>query len=291
MRYVTFQIGHKTSAGVVIGQFVYDLAQAFFRVFKRPYKFPDLLPFLQAGLHEKIHDVDLGRLKEDRLVAYPLKEVRLRAPLLRPPKIICIGLNYKDHAEEQKKEPPAAPLIFSKASNAVIGDEDEIRIPRGISEKVDHEVELAVVIGKEAWQVPKDEALDHVFGYTIMNDVTARDLQQGDKQWFRGKSCATFAPLGPAIVTPDEIKVEDVGLTLTVNGDIRQAGSTKSLIFGVPALIEYISKCIALEVGDVIATGTPAGVGVFRNPPVFLKAGDRVVATIEGIGTLSNTVI
>jgi 2-keto-4-pentenoate hydratase/2-oxohepta-3-ene-1,7-dioic acid hydratase in catechol pathway len=291
MRYVTFQIGHKTTAGVVIGQFAYDLAQACFKTFKRPFKFPDLLSFLQAGMHEKVREVEFGRLKEDRLVAYPLREVRICAPIARPPKIICIGLNYRDHAAEQKKEPPSAPLLFSKASNAVIGDGDEIRIPKGVSEKVDHEVELGVVIGKEAWQVSKEDALDHVFGYTIVNDVTARDLQQGDKQWFRGKSCATFAPLGPAIVTPDEIKAEDVGLSLTVNGEVRQTGTTRDLIFGVPALVEYISRCIALEVGDVIATGTPSGVGVFRNPPVFLKPGDTVVATVEGIGSLTNPVV
>jgi 2-keto-4-pentenoate hydratase/2-oxohepta-3-ene-1,7-dioic acid hydratase in catechol pathway len=291
MRYVTFQIGHKTTAGVVIGHFAYDLAQAFFRVFKRPFKWPDLLAYLQADGPAKISEVDFGRLKEDRLVCYPLKEVRLKAPILRPPKIICIGLNYRDHAIEQKKEPPSAPLLFAKAPNAVVGDGDDIRIPRGISEKVDHEVELAVVIGREGFQVPKASALDHVFGYTIMNDVTARDLQQNDKQWFRGKSCATFAPLGPAILTPDEVDVKDAGLTLTVNGDVRQAGTTKDLIFGIPALIEYITQCIALEVGDVIATGTPAGVGVFRNPPVFLKPGDKVVATIAGIGSLSNLVV
>ena len=291
MRYVTFQIGHKTTAGVVIGQCAYDLAQAFFRVFKRPFKWPDLLSYLQTDWPAKISEIDFGRLKEDRLVCCPLKEVRIKAPILRPPKIICIGLNYRDHALEQKKEPPAAPLLFAKAPNAVIGDGDDIRIPNGISEKVDHEVELAVVSGREAFQVSKTSALDHVFGYTVMNDVTARDLQQNDKQWFRGKSCATFAPLGPAILTPEEIDVKDVGLTLTVNGDVRQAGSTKDLIFDIPALIEYITKCIALEVGDVIATGTPAGVGVFRNPPIFLKPGDKVVATIAGIGSLTNRVV
>ncbi len=290
MRFVTYRHGHKTSAGVVRGQNVYDLAQAYFKQFRRPYKFPTLLEFLQSGLVEKVGDVDFNTMHSDRLVCIPLKEIRFAAPIPRPPKIVCVGLNYRDHAAEQKKEAPAAPLLFAKAPNAVVGDGDEIAIPYGISEKVDYEVELGVVIGRDGFKITPADALKHVFGYTVFNDVTARDIQQSDKQWFRAKSFATFAPMGPAIVTPEEIDAKNAALDLTVNGEKRQKGSTSDMIFDVAALIVYMSACFPLEVGDVIATGTPAGVGVFRNPPVFLRAGDRVAATVAGIGTITNLV-
>ncbi|HTF57127.1 MAG TPA: fumarylacetoacetate hydrolase family protein [Planctomycetota bacterium] len=193
----------------------------------------------------------------------------------------------RDGAEER---PPAAPLLFAKAPNVVIGDGDAIRIPTGLSEKVDYEVELGVVIGRTAFRVKRAEALAHVFGYTVFNDVTARDVQQGDKQWFRGKSFDTFAPMGPVIVSADELKPDRLTLELILNGRQAQKGSTADMIFDVPAIIEYASACFPLEIGDVIATGTPSGVGVFRTPPVFLKKGDEVAARIEGIGTLRNPV-
>ena len=290
MKFGTYQLGHKTSACAILGTHVYDLAQAFFKHYRRPYKFVDLLAFLQADGPEKLADVELGRMKEDRTVALPLREVRLRAPILRPPKIVCVGLNYRDHAAEQKKEPPSAPLLFAKAANVVIGDGDAIRIPAGISDKVDYEVELGVVIGRGGSRISRAEALTHVFGYTVFNDVTARDIQQGDKQWFRGKSFDTFAPMGPMIVGADELKPDRLSIELHVNSKRQQNGSTADMIFDVGAIIEYASACFPLEVGDVIATGTPSGVGVFRTPPVFLKKGDLVEARIEGIGTLRNPV-
>ena len=290
MKFGTYQLGHKTSACAILGTHIYDLAQAFFRHYRRPYKFADLLAFLQADGLEKLVDIELGRMKEDRTVSMPLKEVRLRAPLLRPTKIICVGLNYRDHAAEQKKEPPAAPLLFMKAPNIVIGDGDAIRIPTGISEKVDYEVELGVVIGRPGFRISKSEALAHVFGYTVFNDVTARDIQQGDKQWFRGKSFDTFAPMGPMIVGADELKPDRLSIELHVNSKRVQNGTTADMIFDVASIIEYASACFPLEAGDVIATGTPSGVGVFRTPPVFLKRGDEVEARIEGIGTLRNPV-
>ncbi len=290
MKFGTYQLGHKTSACAILGAYAYDLAQAYFRHYRRPFKFVDLLAFLQADGLEKLAEVELGRMKEDRTVCLPLKEVRLRAPLLRPPKIVCVGLNYRDHAMEQKKEPPAAPLLFAKAPNVVIGDGDAIRIPAGISDKVDYEIELGVVIGRPAFQVKRSEALSHVFGYTVFNDVTARDIQQGDKQWFRGKSFATFAPMGPLVAGADELKPDRLALELHVNSRRQQHGSTADMIFDVPAIIEYASACFPLEVGDVLATGTPSGVGVFRTPPTFLKPGDVVEARIEGIGVLRNPV-
>ena len=290
MKYGTYQLGHKTSACAILGTHVYDLAQAFFKHYRRPYKFVDLLAFLQADGAEKLAGVELGRMKEDKTVALPLKEVRLRAPILRPPKIVCVGLNYRDHAAEQKKEPPSAPLLFAKAANVVIGDGDAVRIPAGISDKVDYEVELGVVIGRGGIRISRAEALTHVFGYTVFNDVTARDIQQGDKQWFRGKSFDTFAPMGPLVVGADELKPDRLKIELHVNSKQRQNGTTADMIFDVASIIEYASACFPLEVGDVIATGTPSGVGVFRTPPVFLKKGDVVEARIEGIGVLRNPV-
>ncbi len=290
MRYVTFQHGNRTSAGLLHGPSVVDLGQAFFRTFKRPYKFIDLLEFLQADGPEKAKELDLAALREDRTVFIPQREARLRAPLLRPPKIVCVGLNYRAHAAEQKLQPPAAPMLFAKAPNIVIGPDDEIQIPRGISEQVDYECELAVVIGVPGFRIARDRALSHVLGYTIMNDVTARDVQFADKQWFRGKSMNSFAPLGPCVVTPEEFDAAAAPVSLKVNGEVRQSSNTNDLIFDVPFLVEYISASFPLEAGDVISTGTPGGVGVFMTPPRWLRSGDRVEATIEGIGTLANTV-
>jgi 2-keto-4-pentenoate hydratase/2-oxohepta-3-ene-1,7-dioic acid hydratase in catechol pathway len=291
VRFCTFQHGNRTTAGLIRGASVYDLQACFFKAFKRPAKFRDLLDFLEADGPEKLAKIDLASLSQDREACLPLREARLKAPLLRPPKIICVGLNYKAHAAEQKLEPPAAPMLFAKAPNIVIGPGDEIRIPYHLSEQIDYECELAVVIGKPGSRIPRGDALGHVFGYTIMNDVTARDLQRGDKQWFRGKSLDTFAPMGPWVVTPDEFDAANAPVSLKVNGEVRQKSNTNDLIFNVPFLVEYLSAAFPLEAGDVLSTGTPSGVGMFMTPPRWLKKGDRVEATIEGIGTLENPVV
>jgi len=290
VRYCTFQHGNRTSAGLVHGEAILDLGQAFFRQFKRPFKFRDLGDFLAAGGPSRVAELDLSALHRDRTVALPARELRLRAPLLRPPKIICVGLNYRAHAAEQKLEPPAAPMLFLKAPNIVIGPDDAIEIPYGISEQIDYECEFAAVIGTPGFRIPRTEALGHVFGYTIVNDVTARDVQRGDRQWFRGKSMNTFCPMGPVVVTPDELDPANAPVSLAVNGETRQKSATSDLVFDVPFLIEYASACFPLEAGDVISTGTPGGVGMFMTPPRWLRKGDRVEASIGGIGTLSNTV-
>ena len=290
MKYGTFQLGNRVGACLIHGKYAVDLGQAFFRQFKRPAKFQDLGEFLQEGGVEKIGGLELDKLVRERTVGIPLHEVKLRAPLRRPPKIVCVGLNYRAHAAEQKLEPPPAPMLFAKAPNIVIGPEDAIEIPLGLSEQIDYECELAVVIGTPGFRIPRTEAAKHIFGYTILNDVTARDLQRGDKQWFRGKSCNTFAPMGPVVVTPDEIDPKNAPVSLKVNGEVRQKSNTNDLIFDVPFLIEYISAAFPLEAGDVISTGTPGGVGMFMTPPRWLRKGDRVEATIEGIGTLANPV-
>lgn len=292
MKFGTYQLGHKTSACAILGSYVYDLAQAFFRHYRRPFKFVDLLAFLQADGPEKLADVELGRMKEDRTVCLPLKEVRLRAPILRPPKIVCVGLNYRDHAMEQKKEPPAAPLLFSKAPNVVIGDGDAIRIPTGISDKVDYEVELGVVIGRTAFRVSKAEALSHVFGYTVFNDVGSRSVQFHNGQRDLGKNFDTFCPMGPCIVTRDELPDWDaVRIRSHVNGELRQDALVGEQIGPPPVAIEWLSSIITLEPGDCLMTGTPAGCGTFMNPPRFLEPGDVVTVSASGIGELTNHVV
>ena len=290
MRYFTFRHGNRTGAGLQYGKYTLDLGQAFFKTFNRPWRFRDVGDYLLQGGPEREGKLDLSKLRKDRTVAIGEGDVQYLAPITRPPKIICVGLNYKAHAAEQGKEPPASPMLFPKASNIVIGPGDSIRIPYHVSEKVDYEVELAAIIGKPGYRISREEALDHVFGYTILNDVTARDVQKGDKQWFRGKSMDTFAPMGPVVVTPDEFNPADAPLSLRVNGKVRQESSTSDLIFDVAALIEHASGAFPLEVGDVISTGTPSGVGVFMDPPQWLKKGDVVEAKIKGIGALSNPV-
>jgi len=290
MKYGTFQLGNRVGACLIHERFAVDLGQAFFRQFKRPAKFQDLGEFIDAGGVEKIPDLELDKLVRERTVGIPLHEVRLKAPIRRPPKIVCVGLNYKAHAAEQKLEPPPTPMLFAKAPNIVIGPNDTIEIPYGLSEQIDYECELGVVIGTPGFRIPRTEARKHIFGYTIVNDVTARDLQRGDKQWFRGKSCNTFAPMGPWVVTPDELDAANAPVSLKVNGEVRQKSNTNDLIFDVPFLIEFISAAFPLEAGDVISTGTPSGVGMFMTPPRWLQKGDKVEATIDGIGTLVNTV-
>jgi acylpyruvate hydrolase len=212
------------------------------------------------------------------------------APVPRPGKLICIGLNYRDHAAELGMPLPQRPVVFSKFTTAVIAAGEPIVVPAS-STQVDYEAELAIVIGRRAKQVRAADAMSHVLGYTAFNDVTARDFQAGDGQWQRSKSCDTFAPMGPSIFTADVIKdPSNLGIRLTVNGATMQDSNTNQLVFGVPELIEFLSATITLEPGDVIATGTPPGVGAGKKPPVFLKPGDQVVVEIDGLKPLNNPV-
>ncbi|MEF8939532.1 MAG: fumarylacetoacetate hydrolase family protein [Salinivenus sp.] len=213
-------------------------------------------------------------------------DTRLGPPIPRPGKIACIGLNYSDHAAESDMEVPDEPVIFFKAPSALAGPNDDLVLPPG-STKTDWEVELAVVIGQTASHVDEDEALDYVAGYAVHNDYSEREYQlERGGQWVKGKSCDTFAPIGPVLATPDEVAdVHALDLWLTVNGEERQAGTTGDLIFGIPTLVSYLSRFMTLEPGDVISTGTPAGVGLGLEPPQFLSAGDVVELGIEGLGT------
>ena len=220
----------------------------------------------------------------------PIEAVRLCAPVPRPGKLVCVGLNYRDHAAESKLAVPERPVLFSKFATSVIGAGDAIVVPAG-SQKVDYEAELAIVIGRRTKGVNRDAASAAILGYTIVNDVSARDFQFADGQWQRGKSCDTFAPMGPSIVTAGEIAApQRLAIRLCVNGKTLQSSSTDQMIFGAVEIVEYISQTITLEPGDVIATGTPPGVGFARQPPVFLQPGDVVEIEIDGLGVLRNTV-
>ena len=217
-----------------------------------------------------------------------LAEVRLLAPLM-PLNLLCIGRNYKAHADELGNALPKAPLLFLKATTALTGPESDVVLPRVAPDQVDFEAELAVVIGKSARDVSEEDALNHVLGYTCANDVSARDAQNGDGQWARGKSFDTFCPLGPWIET--ELNPADVAIRGRLNGEVKQDARTSLLIFSVPHIISYLSRSLTLVPGTVILTGTPAGCGFGRNPPLWLKPGDVYEVEIEGIGTLRNRIV
>jgi 2,4-didehydro-3-deoxy-L-rhamnonate hydrolase len=213
-------------------------------------------------------------------------DVRLGPPVARPSKIVCVGLNYRDHARESGMAVPKEPVLFFKATSAIVGPNDDVIIPKH-GTKVDWEVELAVVIGRRAAYVAHERALEHVAGYLLHNDYSERAFQlERGGQWVKGKSCDSFAPLGPFLATPDEIRdVHDLPLWLKVNGETKQCSSTRELVFDVPTLVSYISQFMTLLPGDIISTGTPPGVGMGQNPPRYLVDGDEVELGIEGLGT------
>lgn len=273
MKLIRFGEKGRERPGLLRGEAIVDLRQVFPGI-------PDICErFFREGWLEKVAAVD----DPGRTMA-----VRLAHPVHRPSKIICLGKNYAEHAREGGFEAPERPLLFSKAPSALSGPHDPIRLPR-FSGQVDWEVELAVVIGREGKRIAPEAAFDYVAGYTVMNDVSGREAQFGDGQWFRGKSFDTFAPLGPALLTPDEIgDINGLQLTSLVNGEVMQRGNTRDLIFDIPTLIAYISQDMTLLPGDIISTGTPAGVGIFRDPPVTLMEGDVVECRIDTLGALVN---
>jgi 2-keto-4-pentenoate hydratase/2-oxohepta-3-ene-1,7-dioic acid hydratase in catechol pathway len=269
MRLVTFSTNNGSArAGILSGERVLPLD-------------PPVREILAAGL---------GNLPP-RGEPIALARVRLHPPVPDPQKIICVGQNYRDHCAEQNLPVPERPIIFAKFATSLAGPRDPIVLPR-ISAQIDFEIELAFVIGKGGKHIARESALEHVAGYMIFNDVTARDIQFGDKQWVRGKSCDTFAPCGPALVTPDEVPdPHALALELRVNGVVMQKSNTNQMIFRVPELIAFLSQTITLTPGDIISTGTPPGVGVFRKPPVFLKPGDKVTCVVEKLGSLENACV
>jgi 2-keto-4-pentenoate hydratase/2-oxohepta-3-ene-1,7-dioic acid hydratase in catechol pathway len=252
--------------------------------------FPDLLSVLAGGA-EATAKIENWIYEPPAEAKLPIGTVTLLAPIPRPPKFICVGLNYRDHAIESGLPIPEIPVIFSKFSNTVIGPGAPIVLPKN-STKPDYEAELAFVIGKPGRHIPAEKWSEHVAGYTIVNDVSARDFQMATSQWLMGKTFDTFAPMGPYIVTADEIAdphVLDIGLT--INGEVLQNSNTRELIFRIPELVAHLSSVFTLETGDIVSTGTPPGVGFARKPPRFLRPGDDVVVHVQGLGELRNPVV
>ena len=286
MKLVTYQIdGGAPQLGALKGDDVLNLADAS----------AGRLPNTMRGFLEMGDDgMEIARSMEaptDAKIA--LDTVKLMAPILDPSKIVAIGLNYIDHIRETNSPTPEIPIMFTKFTSAIVGPGDEVRWSRALTSQVDWEVELAVIIGKSAYRVAEADALDYVAGYTICNDVSARDIQinKGD-QWIRGKSLDTFCPLGPYLVTKDEIAdPHNLDLKTTVNGQVMQDSNTKELLFKIPYLIHYLSQAFTLLPGDLIITGTPPGVGMGMNPPVYLKNGDTMTVEIEGLGSLTNVCV
>ena len=249
----------------------------------------DMLAFLQQG--DKAMLLAQEILDRDNLDAFsqPFDERKLLAPIANPSKIMAVGRNYAAHAHEQKMEPPKSPVIFAKYPSAIIGPNQVITWSGSLTQKVDFEAELAVVIGKTARKVGEADALNYVAGYTVCNDVSARDLQFSDKQYTRGKSLDTFCPLGPWLVTADEISnPQALRLQAILNGQVMQDATTGDMLFGVAQLIAFMSRAFTLFPGDIISTGTPSGVGVFRDPPVFMQDGDEIIIEVEKVGRLKN---
>jgi len=282
MRLLTFEERGALRLGALVGEQMVDLAAAGLTTAA------DMRGLIEAG-PDAWARLAAGLAGQERTAAArPLAGLKLAAPV-QPSKIVAIGQNYFDHVAEQNAVLPERPIIFTKFTTTIIGNGDEIRWEPALSEQIDWEAELAVVIGRPARRVKATDAYDYVFGYTVANDVTARDLQKGDGQWVRGKSLDTFCPLGPWIVSRDEI-AEPHGLPIRtrVNGETVQNSRTDQLIFRIPTLIEFISRAFTLLPGDIILTGTPPGVGAYRKPPRFLKDGDVVTVAVEGIGALTN---
>jgi 2-keto-4-pentenoate hydratase/2-oxohepta-3-ene-1,7-dioic acid hydratase in catechol pathway len=271
-------------AGVVIGDMILDVSSA---LRGAPATVEDLF---RRGLLPEVQNLADNASEIEREHFIPLNGARLYAPIQNPSKIVCLGLNYRDHALEQKKEPPAHPMLFAKAPSALAGPYDDIVI-RPTVENVDAEAELAVVIAREGTMIPTSEALNYVAGYMAFNDVSARKAQHEDRQWFRSKSFDTFAPCGPWIVTGNEIgDANALGIRQRLGETVMQESNTSQMIFPVAEIVSFVSSAMTLMPGDIIATGTPAGVGVFRKPPVFLADGDVVTVEIERIGYLRNRV-
>ncbi|HOE96566.1 MAG TPA: fumarylacetoacetate hydrolase family protein [Candidatus Sumerlaeota bacterium] len=307
MRWVTYNTGKPLRAGLLIDDLVVDFEQSARALLGRsaPASVRAILEWGNPGrqLAERllkrtrklVQRIEQGTERRPAWLI-PLDRVHLNAPVPDPEKVICLGLNYLEHCREQEGrlgrpvEPPKQPILFAKFASTLTGPYDPIVLPDPkVTREADYEVELAVVIGRTARGVSQRAAADHIAGYMVLDDVSARDCQREDHQWVRSKSFDTFAPCGPALVTPDEVPNPGrLALTTRLNGEVMQSSNTSDMIFKIPRIISFISQAITLKPGDIITTGTPPGVGAFREPPISLKPGDVVECEIEGLGVLRN---
>lgn len=297
MRLVTYRRRGHEGIGAVVNGHVLDLNAGFSLISENGVLARDMLHLLQQGKEgmrlamQVVQAYQRLSTAQRMTLAFPLTEIEHLPPVPNPQKILAIGVNYRAHCDETGAAPPLKPLVFVKVPSALVGHEASIVYPR-ITQELDYEGELALVIGKHARNVPESEAMDYVAGYTIMNDVTARDLQRSEGQWARAKGCDTFAPCGPCLVTADEIAdPHALQIETRINGEVRQQSSTADMIFRIPAIIAHISAAMTLVPGDTITTGTPAGVGAYRKPKGLLRPGDVVEIRIDGIGELRNPVV
>lgn len=292
MKLIRYVCSNMESYGILVGNEIVS-PMGLLKALKipPPLSLDEVITLGKRGIEviEQLMHCSTNTEKKDATIS--MEDVTILPPVPSPPKIVCLGLNYRDHAEEQGAEIPNEPVIFMKPRTAVIGSEQPIIQP-GLVKQLDYEAELAIVIGRKGKDIPISDAKNYIFGYTAFNDVSARDIQFKDKQWTRGKSFDTFAPMGPCVTTVDQIEnPNDLRICTKVNGELRQNSSTKNMVLNVYEVVHYLSLVMTLEPGDVIATGTPAGVGVFVKPePKFLSVGDVVEIEIESIGTLKNKV-
>jgi acylpyruvate hydrolase len=313
MRLVTYQHEGQSRSGAQLDELIIDLNRAYNTAVKHignedelavaamrvPPDMTDLLRGGDASLRAAQQALDFVRSQlkekdntlEQQGIVYALESVSLLQPVLRPGKVICLGLNYRDHAKEAGMAIPEYPVLFHKVAGSLIGHNQPVVVPRS-SSKIDFEGELTIIIGRRGKYIAEHEALSYIAGYTIGNDVSARDLQFRTSQWTTGKMLDTFGPLGPALVTRDEVPDPNaLHIKTTLNGQVMQDGNTAEMIFRVPFIVSYISEIVTLEPGDVILTGTPAGIGNTRTPPVFMKPGDTVSVEIERLGVLTNPLV
>lgn len=283
MQLVTYDAGRGPRAGVSIESRIFDAEQLGFATRAKT--------ILRDGEFEALLAAAERAARAGR-AALGAETVALRAPILNPDKILCLGLNYKDHAAEQGARLPAVPIYFAKYRNSLVGPYEDVHVPRAAAAQVDYEVELAAIVGRRAFEVPAERALEYVAGYSCFNDLSARDLQMQNRQWLPGKAIDGFAPMGPGITPASAVRdPQALRLKTLVNGEVVQDASTAEMIFSVAECIAFASTFMTLEPGDVIATGTPAGVGFVRKPPLFLKNGDVVEIAIEGLGSLRNKIV
>ncbi|WP_420631614.1 fumarylacetoacetate hydrolase family protein [Candidatus Leptofilum sp.] len=284
MKFARYEVnGRSPKIGLVVDNELIDLS--------------GVAPSMQAVINLSNEGMAMIAQHANRSSRLPLSEVKLLAPLLPRRNVMCLGKNYADHAHEMQKandepvELPKYPVVFTKATTAVSGPTDPVPFNPQLSEKMDYEVELALIIGKQGKNIPAEQAMEYVFGYMVLNDVTARDLQRQGKQFFKGKSLDGCCPTGPWIVTRDELPIpHDLEIRCLVNGEEKQASNTRNMIFDIPITIAYLSNGMTLLPGDIIATGTPDGVGAARTPPQFLRPGDVLTSIVEGVGELRNVV-